>query len=51
MIFPFLLAVLCFLLSVLYKPSEINPDALLQSPPRVLLLVVRTFGSEPRFEL
>ena len=38
MIFPFLLAVLCCLLSVLYKPFEINPDALLQSPSRVLLL-------------
>jgi hypothetical protein len=41
MIFPFLLGALCFLLSIIYKPYEINPDALFQqtmSPPRVLLL-------------
>ncbi|KAG0697599.1 putative deacetylase LmbE-like domain-containing protein [Suillus ampliporus] len=41
MIFPFLLAVLSFLFSVFYKPSEFNADALLErtaSPPRVLLI-------------
>ncbi|KAG2154239.1 N-acetylglucosaminylphosphatidylinositoldeacety la se [Suillus bovinus] len=41
MLFPFILAVVSLLLSVLYKPSEFNTDVLLEqtvSPPRVLLL-------------
>lgn len=41
MFFPFILAVISLLLSVLYKPSEFNTDVLLEqtvSPPRVLLL-------------
>jgi N-acetylglucosaminylphosphatidylinositol deacetylase len=41
MFFPFILAVITLLLSVLYKPSEFNTDVLLEqtvSPPRVLLL-------------
>ncbi|KAG1729139.1 N-acetylglucosaminylphosphatidylinositoldeacety la se [Suillus lakei] len=41
MLFPYLLAALSLLLSVLYKPSEFNTNALLEqtaSPPRVLLL-------------
>lgn len=41
MIFPFLLGALCFLLSIIYKPYENNPDVLFHqtvSPPRVLLL-------------
>ncbi|KAG2059680.1 LmbE-like protein [Suillus hirtellus] len=41
MFFPFILAVVTLLLSILYKPSEFNTDALLKqtvSPPRVLLL-------------
>ncbi|KAG1753594.1 N-acetylglucosaminylphosphatidylinositoldeacety la se [Suillus paluster] len=43
MIFPFLLAALSLLLSVVYKPSEFNAEALLERqrtvlPPRILLL-------------
>lgn len=41
MIIPFILAALCLLLSVIYKPFEINSDVLLQrtaSPSCVLLL-------------
>lgn len=41
MFFSIILAVVTLLLSILYKPSEFNTDALLEqtvSPPRVLLL-------------
>ncbi|KAG3230006.1 LmbE-like protein [Suillus brevipes Sb2] len=41
MFFPFFLAAVSLLLSILYKPSEFNTDALSEqttSPPRVLLL-------------